>query len=90
MKKGTSICHAYVMAKAYMVYASRASDGTIFVPSPVASVASANLAICQLDKDGKLVRVYGDHLFANVELAAEKAKTFRDSYERALKGEGLL
>ena len=69
--------------KAWMVYAHKASDGTIFVPAPVALVASANLAILQI-KNEKLVNFFDHPLFANPRFASYKAKQLKDSYERRL------
>lgn len=72
-----------------MRYASTAKDGTVFVPSPVAMVATRNLAICVIDKAGDLVRVISDTLYANPDLARKKAKEMCEDYERMLENESL-
>lgn len=72
---------AHEMAHAYMGSAQTASDGTIFVPSPVAMAASANLAIVQINSDGSLAYVYDSTLYANPNVARDVVKSLCERYE---------
>ena len=85
----TSEAYAYCSAKMFMSYASIAKDGTIFVPSPIAMVASRNLAICMIGKEGEPVRVFSNTLYANPDIARKRAKEMCEDYERMLENESL-
>ena len=73
---------AYSMYNAYMRYASIAKDGTIFVPSPICfPVASPNLAICAIDKDGNFIKLFANNLYANIDICAQNAQRICKEYE---------
>ena len=73
--------------KPYAIYGSTASDGTSFVPSPICMVASANLAIVAIDKDGNPIKVYANKLYANPDMARKKAEEICAAYEMGMKKE---
>ena len=75
---------AFFMHKAYIRYASIAKDGTIFVPSPICEpVASPNLAICAIDKDGKFIKIFSNQLYANLDICAQNAQRICKEYENS-------